>query len=124
MLGQVGLTEAAHRRIGTHSLGMKQRLGIAGALLGDPPALLFDEPFNGLDAEGVRWVRDRLAHSLRPANCQRANCASCRSTTATELRSAHPTGARTIPDVQSPAGPWIPAPRSTAAGPSALHTVR
>ncbi len=57
VLGEVGLTEAAHRRIGTYSLGMKQRLGIAGALLGDPPVLLFDEPFNGLDPEGVRWVR-------------------------------------------------------------------
>jgi ABC-2 type transport system ATP-binding protein len=57
VLGEVGLTEAAHRRIATYSLGMKQRLGIAGALLGDPPVLLFDEPFNGLDPEGVRWVR-------------------------------------------------------------------
>ncbi|WBP85355.1 ABC transporter ATP-binding protein [Kitasatospora cathayae] len=57
VLAEVGLTEAAGRRIGGYSLGMKQRLGIAGALLGDPPVLLFDEPLNGLDPEGVLWVR-------------------------------------------------------------------
>ncbi|MFP3986613.1 ATP-binding cassette domain-containing protein [Streptomyces sp. E11-3] len=57
VLGEVGLTEVAGRRIGGFSLGMKQRLGIASALLGDPPVLLFDEPLNGLDPEGVRWVR-------------------------------------------------------------------
>ncbi|MBT2472403.1 ATP-binding cassette domain-containing protein [Streptomyces sp. ISL-66] len=57
VLREVGLTKAAARRIGGFSLGMKQRLGIAGALLGDPPVLLFDEPLNGLDPEGVLWVR-------------------------------------------------------------------
>ncbi|MFC5666516.1 ABC transporter ATP-binding protein [Kitasatospora misakiensis] len=58
VLAEVGLTGAAGRRIGGYSLGMKQRLGIAAALLGDPPVLLFDEPLNGLDPEGVRWVRE------------------------------------------------------------------
>ncbi|MFE7527634.1 ABC transporter ATP-binding protein [Kitasatospora sp. NPDC057542] len=57
VLHEVGLAAAAGRRIGGYSLGMKQRLGIAGALLGDPPVLLFDEPLNGLDPEGVLWVR-------------------------------------------------------------------
>ncbi|MFE3501027.1 ABC transporter ATP-binding protein [Kitasatospora sp. NPDC059160] len=57
VLAEVGLGKAADRRIGGYSLGMKQRLGIAGALLGDPPVLLFDEPLNGLDPEGVLWVR-------------------------------------------------------------------
>ncbi|MFJ6566044.1 ABC transporter ATP-binding protein [Streptomyces sp. NPDC091292] len=57
VLEEVGLADAARRRIGGYSLGMKQRLGIATALLGDPPVLLFDEPLNGLDPEGVLWVR-------------------------------------------------------------------
>ncbi|WP_166352693.1 ABC transporter ATP-binding protein [Phytoactinopolyspora limicola] len=57
VLQEVGLADAARRRIGEFSLGMKQRLGIAAALLGDPPVLMFDEPLNGLDPEGVTWVR-------------------------------------------------------------------
>ncbi|WP_449066307.1 ATP-binding cassette domain-containing protein [Planomonospora algeriensis] len=63
VLEVVGLTDAAHRRAGVLSLGMSQRLGIAGALLGDPGVLMFDEPVNGLDPDGVRWVR-RLMRSL------------------------------------------------------------
>ena len=58
VLHEVGLAGAARRRIGGYSLGMKQRLGIAAALLGDPPVLLFDEPFNGLDPAGVQWARN------------------------------------------------------------------
>ncbi|MFC9745126.1 ABC transporter ATP-binding protein [Streptomyces niveus] len=57
VLYEVGLADAASRRIGGFSLGMKQRLGIATALLGDPPVLMFDEPVNGMDPEGVLWIR-------------------------------------------------------------------
>jgi ABC-2 type transport system ATP-binding protein len=60
VLDQVGLTSVANRRAGKFSLGMSQRLGIAAAILGDPEVLLFDEPVNGLDPEGIRWVRHFL----------------------------------------------------------------
>lgn len=53
-IGQVWLDLAARRRAGGHSLGMRQRLGIAAAMLADPPAVMFDEPFNGMDPEGSR----------------------------------------------------------------------
>ncbi|TQJ00518.1 ABC transporter ATP-binding protein [Amycolatopsis cihanbeyliensis] len=60
VLELVGLTDAAHRRAGGFSLGMAQRLGIAAALLGDPSTVLLDEPVNGLDPEGIIWIRDLL----------------------------------------------------------------
>ena len=60
VLDVVGLAGAAGRRAGTFSLGMAQRLGIAAALLGDPPVLLLDEPVNGLDPAGIHWIRDLL----------------------------------------------------------------
>jgi len=60
VIDQVGLSSVANRRAGKFSLGMSQRLGIAVALLGDPGVLLFDEPVNGLDPEGIRWVRNFL----------------------------------------------------------------
>jgi ABC-2 type transport system ATP-binding protein len=60
VLGIVGLEGAASRRAGRYSLGMAQRLGVAAALLGDPGVLLLDEPVNGLDPEGIRWMRTLL----------------------------------------------------------------
>jgi ABC-2 type transport system ATP-binding protein len=63
VLDIVGLTEVAGKRAGAYSLGMSQRLGIAGALLGDPEILLFDEPVNGLDPEGIVWIR-KFMHRL------------------------------------------------------------
>jgi ABC-2 type transport system ATP-binding protein len=63
VLALVGLTSVAKKKAGGFSLGMLQRLGIAGALLGDPRVLLFDEPVNGLDPEGIQWIR-QLMHGL------------------------------------------------------------
>jgi ABC-2 type transport system ATP-binding protein len=61
VIGLAGLELAARRRAGGYSLGMRQRLGIAAAMLADPPAVMFDEPFNGMDPEGIIWMRGYLA---------------------------------------------------------------
>jgi ABC-2 type transport system ATP-binding protein len=60
VLGLVGLSDVAGRAVGGFSLGMRQRLSLAGALLGDPGVLVFDEPLNGLDPDGIRWLRGLL----------------------------------------------------------------
>ncbi|HEV2375905.1 MAG TPA: ATP-binding cassette domain-containing protein [Streptosporangiaceae bacterium] len=60
VIGLTGLAPAARRKAGGYSLGMRQRLGIAAAMLGDPPVLMFDEPFNGMDPEGIVWMRGFL----------------------------------------------------------------
>ncbi|HEY6934779.1 MAG TPA: ATP-binding cassette domain-containing protein [Marmoricola sp.] len=62
VLGQLGLTEVARRKPKTFSLGMSQRLGLAAALLGDPHTLILDEPANGLDPQGMQWMRQLLKH--------------------------------------------------------------
>ena len=60
VLDLVGLSDAASRRVGGYSMGMRQRLSLASALLGDPGVLILDEPLNGLDPEGIRWIRSLL----------------------------------------------------------------
>ena len=62
LLELVGIPAAARKRAGGYSMGMRQRLGLAGALLGDPGVLILDEPANGLDPEGIRWLREFLRH--------------------------------------------------------------
>ena len=65
VLDMVGLTDVAKRRVKGYSLGMRQRLGLAAVLLGDPHTVILDEPANGLDPEGIRWIRDVLVHLAR-----------------------------------------------------------
>lgn len=64
----VGLTNAAGKRVGKYSLGMGRRLGMAAALLGDPKILVLDEPINGLDPEGIRWIRTFLRERAASGN--------------------------------------------------------
>jgi len=73
VLSLVGLTDVAKKRSKGFSLGMSQRLGIAGTLLGDPQVLMFDEPVNGLDPEGIRWIRKPDEGRWRP---RAARCSS------------------------------------------------
>jgi ABC-2 type transport system ATP-binding protein len=65
VLDLVGLSDVAGRKVKGYSLGMRQRLGLAGVLLGDPHTVILDEPANGLDPEGIRWIRDVLVHLAR-----------------------------------------------------------
>ncbi|NYH52390.1 MULTISPECIES: ABC transporter ATP-binding protein [Nocardiopsis] len=62
VLAEVGIAEAGDKRVGGYSMGMRQRLSLAGALLGDPGVLILDEPANGLDPEGIEWLRRFLRH--------------------------------------------------------------
>jgi ABC-2 type transport system ATP-binding protein len=68
VLDAVGLAEAADRKAGGYSLGMRQRLGLAAALLGDPKVLVLDEPANGLDPHGIRWLRETLRQVAAAGN--------------------------------------------------------
>ena len=69
VLAMVGLTEVAKRPVGGFSLGMRQRLGLATALLGDPHTLVLDEPANGLDPEGIQWIRQLLTYLAGQGRC-------------------------------------------------------
>ncbi|MGV9897075.1 ABC transporter ATP-binding protein [Streptomyces tendae] len=86
VLAEVGLEKVGRRRAGTYSLGMRQRLGIAAALLGDPPVLVFDEPLNGLDPEGIVWIRSLMR---RMAAEGRAVLMSSHLMSETELTADH-----------------------------------
>jgi ABC-2 type transport system ATP-binding protein len=108
VLGLVHLQDAARRKVRTYSLGMRQRLGLAAALLGDPEVLLLDEPANGLDPAGVRWLRDLLhrhAADGRTVLISSHVLAEVAQTVETALIINHGRLAATVALGQLPAGP-------------------
>lgn len=108
VLCQVRLQDCAHRKVRGYSLGMRQRLGLAAALLGDPEILLLDEPTNGLDPAGVRWLRDllhRLAAEGRTILVSSHVLAEVAQTVQTALIINHGRLVATVPLDQLTAGP-------------------
>ena len=120
LIDLVGLHEVARKRAGQFSLGMGQRLGIAAALLGDPATLMLDEPVNGLDPEGIHWMRNLLegarrggAHRVRLVASDERDGADCRSPDRDRPRAADRRHERR--GVRAP-GVWQHRSRALAAG--------